>query len=173
MASGGQWRTAVKNPDIVEPEKPALEEASTKPVLAVHPPAEIRRQPAEYSLQKMEIGLTAERLFHAVEKDRRPGLYRRIDIAEVPLISRDLPGRMQVDLSEQQVELLLGEINVDACQGHGVKGQVPSGKPRILPLIGHRDDMVADHMKPLAVAHLAGRRPHRIEAVFLEPFVGI
>jgi hypothetical protein len=75
MASGGQRRAAVKNADIVEPEKPALEEASAEPVLAVHPPTEIRRQPAEDPLQKMEIGLAAQRLFHAVEKDRRPGLY--------------------------------------------------------------------------------------------------
>jgi hypothetical protein len=33
--------------------------------------------------------------------------------------------------------------------------------------------MVADHVEPLAVAHLTGRRPHCIEAMFLEPFVGI
>ena len=97
MASGGQWRAAVENADIVEPEKPALEEASAKPVLAVHPPAEIRRQPAEHPLQKIEIGLAAHRLLHAVEKDRCPGLYRRIDVAEIPLIGRDLPGRMQVE----------------------------------------------------------------------------
>ena len=47
MAASGQWRAAVKNADVVEPEKPPFEEASAKPVLAVHPPAEIRRQPAE------------------------------------------------------------------------------------------------------------------------------
>src|SRR3984893_19183097 len=33
--------------------------------------------------------------------------------------------------------------------------------------------MLADHVEPLAVAHLMGRRPHRIVAVFLEPFVGV
>jgi hypothetical protein len=42
MASGGQWRAAVENADIVEAEKPALEEASTEPVLTVDSPAEIR-----------------------------------------------------------------------------------------------------------------------------------
>src|SRR5271169_40488 len=113
MTSGRQRRTAVKNADIVEAEKPALEEAAAEAVLAVHPPAEIRRQPAEHSLQEVEIGLAAHRLLHAVEKDRCPGLDRRIDIAEVPLIGRDLSGRMQVSLAEQQVELLFGEIDVD------------------------------------------------------------
>src|SRR6202008_3846496 len=30
---------------------------------------------------------------------------RRVDIAEIPLVGRDLPGRMQVRLAEQEVEL--------------------------------------------------------------------
>jgi hypothetical protein len=33
---------------------------------------------------------------HAVEEDRCPGLYRRVDIAEVPFIGGDLAGRMQI-----------------------------------------------------------------------------
>ena len=99
----------------------------------------------------------AQRLLHAVEKDRRPGLDRRVDVAEVPLIGRDLPGRMQVKLLQQQIELLLGEIDVDRRQGDRVKGQIPGGEPRIFPLVRHRDDMVADHVEPLAVAHLTRR----------------
>ena len=80
---------------------------------------------------------------------------------------------MQVSLAEQQVELLLGEIDVDGRQGKRMERQVPGGEPRIFPLVRHRDDIVADHVEPLAVAHLMGRRPHRIVAVFLEPFVGV
>ena len=80
---------------------------------------------------------------------------------------------MQVELAEQQIELLLGEVDVDGRQGKRVERQVPGGKPRIFPLVRHRDDIVADHVEPLAVAHLTGRRPHRIVAVFLEPFVGV
>src|SRR5206468_6411554 len=170
MASGGQWRAAVEDADIVEPEKPAFEEASAKPILAVHPPAEIRRQPAKDPLEKIEVRSAAQRVLNAVEKDRPPGLYRRVDIAEVPLIGRDLSGGMQVDLAEQQVELLFGEIYVDSRQGKRMKREVPGGEPRIFPLVRHRDDMIADHVEPLAVAHLPGRRPHRIVAVFLEPF---
>jgi hypothetical protein len=33
--------------------------------------------------------------------------------------------------------------------------------------------MIADHVKPFAVANLAGRWLHRIEAVLFEPFVGV
>ena len=99
MTAGWQRRTAVEDADIVEPEKPALEEASAEAVLAVHPPTEIRRQPAEHPLQEIEIGLAAQRLLHSVEENRRPGLYWRVDIAEIPLIGRDLSSRMQVHLA--------------------------------------------------------------------------
>ena len=94
-------------------------------------------------------------LLHPVEKDRRPGLHRRIDVTEIPLIGGDLPGRMQVELVEQQVELLLGEIDVDGRQRERVKRQVPGGEPGIFPLVRHRDDVVADQVKPFAVPHLA------------------
>src|SRR6516225_4691947 len=98
-----------------------------------------------------------QRLLHPIDKDRRPGLYRRVDIAEVPLIGRDLSGRMQKKVAEQQIELLLGEVDVDARQCQRVKGQVPGGEPGVFPLVGHRDDMIADQMEPLAVANLASR----------------
>src|ERR1700756_3541545 len=129
MASRGQRRTAVKNADIVEAEKPTFEEASAEPVLAVHPPAEIRRELTEHPRQKIEIGLAPHRLLHAVEKDRCPGLHRRIDVTEIPLVGGNLSGRMQVDLAEQQVELLFGEIDVDGGQGKRMERQVPGREP--------------------------------------------
>jgi hypothetical protein len=54
-----------QNADIVEAEKSTLEEASTEAILAVHPPTEIRCEPAEHPLKKIEIGLAAHRLLHA------------------------------------------------------------------------------------------------------------
>jgi hypothetical protein len=53
-------------------------------------------------------------LLHPIEENRRPGLDRWIDIAEIPLIGRDLTRRMQIGLLEQEVQLLLGEIDVDS-----------------------------------------------------------
>ena len=37
---------------------------------------------------------SVHRLFRSIEKDRGPGMHRRIHIAEVPFIGRDLPSRM-------------------------------------------------------------------------------
>src|SRR5229473_2845082 len=90
IAAGGQRRAAVEDADIVEPEKAALEDILAEAVFAVHPPAEIRRELAEDPLQEVEVCLALQYLLHPVYEDRGPGLYRRIDIAEVPLIGRDL-----------------------------------------------------------------------------------
>ena len=80
---------------------------------------------------------------------------------------------MQVHLAKQQIELLLGEIDVDGRQGERVKGEVPGGEPGIFPLVRHREDVIAYHVEPLVIANLMGRRPHRVGAVLFEPFVGI
>src|SRR6516164_8582985 len=54
-----------------------------------------------------------------------------------------------------------------------MKREVPSGEPGILPLVGHRNHMIADHVEPLAVANLAGRGSHWVGIVFHEPFIGM
>ncbi len=43
----------------------------------------------------------------------------------------------------------------------------------ILPLVGHRDDVLVHHVEPFAVPHEASAGLHRIDAMFLEPFVHI
>jgi len=43
MPAGGQRSAAVKDTDVVEPEKSPFEEAPAKAILAVDPPAEIGR----------------------------------------------------------------------------------------------------------------------------------
>ena len=54
-----------------------------------------------------------QRLLHAIGVDRSPGLNWRVDIAEIPLIGRYLPGGVQIDLVKQQIELLLSKIRID------------------------------------------------------------
>src|SRR5271167_331856 len=62
VASGWQWRAAVEDADIVEPEKPPFEEIPAEAVFAVNPPAEIGSELAKHPLQKIEVGLAAQRL---------------------------------------------------------------------------------------------------------------
>ena len=141
-------------------------------VFAIHPPAEVRTELAVDPLEEFEIALAAQRLFDPIEKDRGPAMHRLIDVAEMPLVGRDLSDRMPEQPEEQQVELLLGEIDIDGGERDCVKGQVPGSEPRIFRFVRHRDDIVADQVEPLAVPHLAGWS-HRVDAMFVEPFVNI
>jgi hypothetical protein len=138
----------------------------------VHPPAEVRGELAEYPRQEFEIDLAAQRLFGSVEEDRRPAVHRRIDVAEVPLIGRDLPGRMQEKSHQKEVELLLGEVGVDGGERNRVKRQVPGGEPRIFPFVRHRDDVAADQMEPFVIPDPPAWS-QRIDTVFLQPLVHI
>src|SRR5215467_2961610 len=107
MPSRGQGLTAVKDADVVETEEATLEDVLAVAVLAVDPPGEVGQELAEGALQEVDIALAAQGLLGAVEKERRPRVDGRVDVAEVPLIGRDLATRVQVDLAQQQLELLL------------------------------------------------------------------
>ena len=59
-----------------------------------------------------------------------PGLMIRanacaIDVPEIRLVGRHLPIGVEVAFAQHQIELLLGEIRVDQCEAHTVKGEVP------------------------------------------------
>src|SRR5208337_3711668 len=112
MAAGRQRRAAVKDADIVQPKKAALEQALAETVLAVQPPAEVPRKLAEHALQKRDVGPAPQRLLHSVDEDRRPRLHRRIDVAEVPFVGRNLAARVKVEVFEKQIELTLRKIDV-------------------------------------------------------------
>ena len=86
-----------------------------------------------------------------MQEDRRPGVHRGANIAEVPLVSRDLAAGVQIDLTEHQIELFLGEIYIHCRQSNRLERQVPRSIPRILPFIRHRDDVVVDHMEPFTI----------------------
>ena len=99
---------------------------------------------------------------------------RRVDVAEVPLVRRQLAARVEVQLVQHQLELVLGEVDVDHRQRHGVEGEVPRRVPRVLPRVGHRDDVVVDHVEPAAVAHVAALAvAQRVHVVLLEPAVEV
>ena len=93
VAAGGQRRRAVEDADVVEAEKAALEHVLAEPILAIDPPGEVREELAERPLQEVDVAAAVQRLLDAVQEDRRPGVHRRIDVGEVPLVRRHLPVR--------------------------------------------------------------------------------
>ena len=56
-----------------------------------------------------------------------------------------------------------------------MEGQVPRREPRVLPLVGHRDDVAGDHVEPRDVAHGAGGRVRipRVGPVLAQPAVDV
>ena len=95
-------------------------------------------------------------------------MHRRIDIAEVPLVGRNLPIRVEVQAAHHQQQLLLGKVEVHQRQGNRVKSEVPGGIPRVLPFVRHGDHIAVEHVKPLSVAYAARSGLHQRMAPVLQ-----
>ena len=100
-------------------------------------------------------------------------MHRRIDVAEIPFVGGNLAGRMEVEALQQQIELLLREVDIDDGERDGLEGEIPGGEPGIFPLVGHRDDVLVQHVRPVAVSHRRRARFARIDAMLLQPFPDI
>src|SRR5204863_2456591 len=88
VAAIRQFCVAVEYADVVEPEKPALENIPPLDVLAVDPPGEIEHQLVEDTFEKIPIALAAAVLaVDFIDTPCRPGMHRRVDVAECPFIS--------------------------------------------------------------------------------------
>src|SRR5260221_6265122 len=147
-----QLRTTVKDADVVQSEKPTPEQVVALLVFAIDPPGEVQGQLLEHMLQETAVALAPLLGLYFVDLHGGPGQHRRVDVAESPLVGRELAIGVLEPLAAHQQQLLFGEIEVDQCQCDTMKRQVPGGKPWIFPLIRHRDHMVRAHMIPLAVA---------------------
>ena len=157
---------AVDRADVVQAEEAALEQVVAEGVFPVHPPGEVDQQLVEDPREEVEVLAAVER----EHLKRRPRLDRRVDVAEVPLVGGQRPVRVLEPLPAQQHELVLGEPGIDVRQGHAVEGQVPGGEPRVLPLVGHRQDVEGVEVPPARVAvELALRRRRRLRRVAVQP----
>ena len=174
MSAGRQLGAAIEDADVVEAEETALEHALPEPILAIDPPREIDQELAERALQELDVAFAAHRLLGAILIERRPRVHRRVDVAEVPLVGRQLSVRMLIARLQHQRELMLGQVRIDARHADGVKREIPCRVPRVLPLVRHRDDVVVEHVEPLAVPDMSVRlRIERIDAVLAQPHVDV
>ena len=168
-AAGRQRRAAVEDADVVQTQEAAGEDVAPRGVLAIDPPVEVQHQPLKRALQEAQVG-PAQLLLVLVQPERGPGMHRRIHVAEVPLVGRNLPVRVEVEAAQHQQQLLLGEIEIHQRQRDRVEGQVPGRIPRVLPLVRHRDHVGVQHVEPLGVAHVAaGGLEQRMTLVLAQP----
>ena len=98
------------------------------------------------------------RMLDLEDAQGRPGVHRRVHVAEGPLVGRDLPVRVHVPLAQHQDELVLGELRVHEREHDAVEGEVPRREPRELPGVRHREDVGGEDVLPVAVAAACGAR---------------
>ena len=154
----GSGARAVEDADVVEAQEAALEDVAPRRSLRLTHQVKLASSLWKARLRKAMSPCARAAPARAVDEERRPGVHGRVHVAEVPLVGRDLPAGVQVRLAQHQLQLLLGEVHVHPRQRHRVEGQVPGRVPGVLPLVRHGDDVVVDHVAPLAVAHRPARR---------------
>ncbi len=145
---------------LSSPRKPPSKTLRPERSLRLTHQVKFKQQLLETALEPLLVSLALLRLFQAVGEDGGPGMHRRIDVAEVPLVGRNLAVGVHVALAQHQLELLLAEIRIDERQGEHVEGQVPGRVPGVLPLVRHRDHVAVVHVVPVVVARRRlARRP--------------
>src|SRR3954469_5024191 len=111
VPAGRQLSTAVEDADIVQSQESSGKDVLALWILSVDPPVEIQHQPLERTFQEAHV-CPAEFLFDVKEEQRRPGMYRRIHVAEVPLVCGKLPVGMRIKRAQHQQQLLFCEIEI-------------------------------------------------------------
>ena len=139
---------AVDRPDVVQPQEAALEEVVALLVFEVDPPGEVDEELVEHPAQKIDVTTAVD----GEDLKSGPGLHGRIDVPEIPLVGGQGPVGMLEPFPAQKDQLVLGERRVHVGQGDAVKGQVPRGEPRVLPLVRHRHDVEGIEVAPPRIA---------------------
>ncbi len=132
-AASRQWIRTIEQSNVVQPEEAAFEHVLAVIVLSVGPPGKVHQQLLEDTFQKIKVLTTVHLALDLESPEGRPCVHRRIDIAKVPLVRRQLSVRVHVPLASEEVKLLLGKVRVDHGDGYAVESRVPSGEERILP----------------------------------------
>ena len=155
---------------LSRPRKPPSKTLLPRAVLAVHPPREVDQQLLEHAGKELMIPAAVD-LEHA---QSRPGVHRRVHVAEGPLVRGDLSVGVHVPLTQHEDQLLLGERRVHVGQRHAVEGQVPRGVPGVLPRVGHRDHVSVVEVAPPTVAAVpACQRRRRAGGIAVEPLLHV
>src|ERR1041385_3887707 len=166
------WKrlAAIEHTDVVETEKPAFEDVVALGIFAIHPPGKVEQHFVKNRFQKAAVALAAFFALDLINAPGRPHDDRRIHVAEVPFVSRYLAVGMLVPLPDNEIELALGELNIDQGQWNTVKGEVPGRIPGIFPFVRHRHDPLVVKMTPSRVTNMfALFRRRWLAGIAIEP----
>src|SRR6266478_5414707 len=150
MCAIGKLRVAIEYPDVVESEKTALENI----------------------FQKRAVTLSGFFALDLINAPRRPRQHRRINVVEIPFVSRNFPVGMLVPFADDEIELRFGELNIDQSERNAVESKVPGCVPRKFPFVRHRHDALVVKMTPAGIAAvLALVRRRRLVRIAVEPSI--
>src|ERR1700739_4591261 len=79
VSAGWQGSGSVKNSDIVETQKAALEDIGAIRIFPIHPPGEIQEQFVKNFFEEPTISDASNAPFDFINAPGSPGMYRRID----------------------------------------------------------------------------------------------
>ncbi len=112
---------------------------------------------------------------HVVDPPHGPGVHRRIQIGELPLVGRE-SGRWDAGTARTAARqsCSLAYCGVDEREGDAVERQVPGGEPGIFPLVGHGHDPHRIEVPPVLVANRAPRCRRRAAGIVaVEPVLHV
>ena len=162
-----------KTPMLSRPRKPPSNTFLPKRSLRLTHQVKFSRSLLKVDRRKSRSGFAAQGLLGAIEEQRRKGVDGRVHVAEVPLVGGHLAVGVEVRAAKHQVHLVLGKVGVHDRQRQRVKGQIPGRVPGVLPLVGHRDDVLVQHVEPLRVPRVAIPVMERVGVVLVEPVVPV
>src|ERR1700675_3671195 len=100
MAPGRKGRGTVEDSDVVQAQKTALENVHAVGVFAIYPPGEIEQEFVENLFKEPAVSNAAYAPLDFVNAPGSPCVDRRIDVAESPLVGRQLPVGMHVPFAK-------------------------------------------------------------------------
>src|SRR5205085_5516873 len=108
-----QRRAAINDRDVIKTEKAALEDVVAFAVHLVDPPSEVDHQLVETLFEEQTITFARLQAIHVIDAPHGPSMHRRVEIRELPFVSRYLPIRMLELLEEQEPQLLFRKLRID------------------------------------------------------------
>ena len=68
-------------------------------------------------------------------------MYRRVYIAEIPLVCGQFSVGMRISFLKQQLQLIVGKLRIDEGVRDGMKRRIPGNEAGIFPFVRDRNDV--------------------------------